>query len=494
MDWNLFQQAADQLLNMVEGHLNSDNPYSNADGFHIFDGVEPTEEEIRANPTKASHDFAILSFRVGPGKPGCKGYAKRAIEICPDSILGWRQMIHSINQLIDGDSDICLFRELLSYAYKYKPHETEDIKLLLSFILDIAFQSEQDDVATFAAEELIRIYPSELTDQNPSSETNPEYLAVFYVKILGKMRRHVFVQPERKIEHLQALYNAANHQNKEIWSFVELVLSFCTSMNSFKAKVQQIKSSNPFVIDCMMLRKEGSKLLMSMIFEWPSLVLQASKILRERSFRINDFNSRVPDIERDHSNSYRKQMLKMSEEWLDKGRESLKNRRFSEALTLFTYSHRFYTQSIIPNHRWYLKANFALATNRATTAMYLKEWNVMRLDIRFAVLIKPDHARMYSYVPLLIEPFGINGLKDEYEKIANDAKQPNPDWNELSKRTIGVLSLEMIILCLKGEITPEVRQKCIERGIDDFYTCVNRPIGEIEKLPWLSEKDIEPKI
>lgn len=73
----------------------------------------------------------------------------------------------------------------------------------------------------------------------------------------------------------------------------------------------------------------------------------------------------------------------------------------------------------------------------------------------------------------MIQPFGINGLKDEYIKIANDAKQPNPNWTELSKRTISVLSFKMIILCLKGEIIPEVRQQCIECCIDDFYTCVD---------------------
>lgn len=493
-DMNMFQQAADQLLNMVNGHLNSDTPFSNQDGFHIFDGFEPSKELCRDNPAEAAREYAKLSFRVGPGKPGCKGYAKKAIAVCPDSILGWRQMIHSINQLIDGDSNICLFRELLSYAYKYKPTETEDIRLVLSFILDIAFQSEQDDVATFAAEELCRIYPEELSKPQPSGDTNPEYLAVFYVKILGKIRRHVFAQPVRKIEHLKALYDCAYHQHNEIWNFVELVLAFNTSNASFKSKLQEIKSKNPFVIDCMMLRSEGSKLLMSMIFEWPSLVIQAAKILKERQFRADRFNSRVPDIANDHSKPYRKKMLDLSNTWLDKGRESLRGRNFSEAMTFFTLSHRSYNQSIIPNHRWYTNANFAIATNRATTAMYMKEWNILRLDIRFAVLIKPDHDRMYSYVPLLIEGFKVPGLKDEYEKIASDAKQPSPDWNELSKRTIGVLSLEMIILSLKGELTPEVRDLCIQRGIDDFYTCVNRPIGEIEKLPWLSESDIEPKI
>lgn len=494
MDWNLFQQAANQFLDMVDGHLNSDTPYSNEGGFHIFDGFEPSQELIQNNPAEAAREFAKLSFKVGPGKPGCKGYAKKAIETCPDSILGWRQMIHSINQLIDGDSDICLFRELLSYAYKYQPTETEDIRLVLSFILDLAFQSEQDDVATYAAEEICRIYPEELTKPTPSGETNPEYLAVFYVKILGKLRRHVYAAPIRKIEHLKALFETAYHQTEDIWAFVDLVLTFSTSVSSFKVKLQKIKSTNPFVIDCMMMKKEGPKLLMSMIYEWPSLVIQAAKFLKERSFRAVEFNSKVPDIANDHSNQYKKKMFELSNEWLNKGRESLKNRQFSDALTYFTLSHRSYNQSIIPNHRWYTKANFAIATNRATTAMYMKEWNVMRLDIRFAVLIKPDHARMYSYVPLLIDGFHVPGLKDEYEKIASDAKQENPDWEELSKRTIGVLSLEMIILSLKGELTPEVREICIERGINDMYTCVNRPIVETEKKSWLSELDIEPKI
>lgn len=494
MDWNLFQQAANQLLDMVDGHLNSDTPYSNEGGFHIFDGVEPSEDLIRSDPAKAAHEYAILSFKVGPGKPGCKGYAKKAIEICPDSILGWRQMIHAINQLIDGDSDICLFRELLSYAYKYHPNDTEDIRLVLSFILDLAFQSEQDDVATFAAEEIIRIFPQELGQPTQPGVTNPEYLAVFYVKILGKMRRHVFASPQRKIEHLRALFDSAYHRTKEIWSFVDLVLSFSQSMTSFKAKLQEVKSTDPFVIDCMMMRKEGSKLLMSMIYEWPSLVHQASKFLRERTFQIEKFKQRVPDITNDHSASYRRKMLDLSNAWLDKGRESLKNKNFSEAMTFFTLSHRSYNQSIIPDHRWYKKANFAIATNRATTAMYMKEWNIMRLDIRFAVLMKPDHARMYTYVPLLVDGFKVPALKDEYEKIASDSKQQNPDWNELSKRTIGVLSLEMIIAAMKGQLTPELREACIQRGIDDFYTSVNRPIGEIGKLSWLTEQDLEPKI
>lgn len=119
---------------------------------------------------------------------------------------------------------------------------------------------------------------------------------------------------------------------------------------------------------------------------------------------------------------------------------------------------------------------------------------MMRLDIRFAVLLKPDLKKMYSCVPLLIDGFNVPELKDECKKIANDAKQNYTDWNELSKRTIGLLSLEMINAAKKGKVTPEIREKCIQWGINDFYTSVNRPINEIKKLSWLSENDIEPKI
>lgn len=192
----------------------------------------------------------------------------------------------------------------------------------------MAFQSEQDDVGTFAAEEYFRIDPSELTKPSPGEETNCEYLAVFYVKILGKINRHVYASPQRSIEHLRALYNSSYHQTKEIWSFVELVLSFSHSNSSFKGKLSEIKKKNQFVIDCMMMKKEGSKLLMSMIYEWPSLVIQAAKILNERSFSSENFLEKVPDIEDDHSQRYREKMLQMSQEFLEKGRELLKKRVF----------------------------------------------------------------------------------------------------------------------------------------------------------------------
>lgn len=492
--FNLFEQAANDLLDMIDGHLNSETPYSNKDGFHIFDGFEPSPEDIHKNPAKASRDFAILSYKVGPEKPGCKGYAKKAIEIYPDSILGWRQLIQSINLISDGDTNICLLRELLSYAYKYEPNETEDIKLVLSFIVDNSFQSEQYDIGTFAAEEIMRIYPSELTEPTPGSETNPEYLAVFYVKNIGRSKRNVFAAPKRNVEHLKALFNSSYHQTKLIWSFVELVLSFSESNSSFKAKLLDFKKNNPFLIDCMFMKKEGSELLMSMIYEWPSLVIQAAKILNERLFSSEKFFEKVPDIEDDHSPEYRKKMLDWSKLCLEEGRKFLKKRDFSNAVQYFSLSRRSYIQSIIPNHRWYIGANFAIAANRATAAKNMKESNLMRLDIRFALLLKPDIKRMYSYVPLLIDGFNVPQLRNEYEKIANDSMKENPDWNELSRRTIGVLSLEMIILAKNGKLTPEVREACIQRGINDFYTSVNRPIGEIEKLSWLSENDIEPKI
>lgn len=149
---DLYENAARRLIDIIDGHLNIETPYSNEGNFYIFDRIEPSSDEIRKNPAKAAHEFAILSYKVGPENPGCKGYAKKAIETYPESILGWRQLIHSINLISDGDTIICLFRELLSYAYKYESNETEDIKLVLSFILDISFQSEQDDVATFSAE------------------------------------------------------------------------------------------------------------------------------------------------------------------------------------------------------------------------------------------------------------------------------------------------------------------------------------------------------
>lgn len=81
-------------------------------------------------------------------------------------------------------------------------------------------------------------------------------------------------------------------------------------------------------------------------------------------------------------------------------------------------------------------------------------------------------------------------LKDDYEKNAADAKAENPDWNELSKRTIGLLSLEVII----QEDHTWDQGECIRRGINDFYTSVNRPVSEIPKLAWLDDKDIEPQI
>lgn len=494
IDWNLFEDYAKLLEDMMDGQQNDDEPYSNKGDFNIFNSIEPSAEDIRNNPAKAAHDYAILSFRSRPESAGCKNYAKKAIEIFPDSILGWRQLIQSINLISDGDTCICLFRELLSYAYKYEANETEDIKLVLSFILDMAFQSEQDDVGTFAAEEYFRIDPSELTKPSPGEETNCEYLAVFYVKILGKINRHVYASPQRSIEHLRALYNSSYHQTKEIWSFVELVLSFSHSNSSFKGKLSEIKKKNQFVIDCMMMKKEGSKLLMSMIYEWPSLVIQAAKILNERSFSSENFLEKVPDIEDDHSQRYREKMLQMSQEFLEKGRELLKKRVFSEAIQYFALSRRSYMQSIVPKHRWYIGANYKIASNRATTAKHMSEWNLMRSDIRFAVLLRPDHKRMYSYVPLLVDGFNVPELREEYEKIASDANKENPDWMELSNRTIGFLSLEMIIKAKKGKVTPEVREACIQRGINDFYTSVNRPIGEIKKLSWLSENDIEPKI
>lgn len=494
LDFNLYEEAAQDLLDMVNGHLNSETPFSNKDGFHIFDGIEPSADDIKKNPAKASRDFAILSYKVGPEKPGCKYYANKAIEIKPDSILGWRQMIQSINQISDGDTNNCLLRELLSYAYKYEENETEDIKLVLSFIVDNSFQSEQYDVGTFAAEEIMRIYPDELTKPTPGSETNPEFLAVFYVKIIGRMKRNVFVNPKRNIEHLKALFNSSYHQTKDIWSFVELVISFSESNSVFKEKLLEIKKNNQFVIDCMMMKKEGSELLMSMIYEWPTLVIQSAKILNEQSFSPEKFVENVPDIENDHSDEYRNKMLEWSKLCLDKGRSSFKKRDFNEAIQYFSLSRRSYIQAIIPNHRWYIGANYQIAANRATTAKYMKEWNLMRSDIRFAVLLKPDNKKVYSYVPLLIDGFNVPELKDEYEKIANDANQENPDWNELAKRTIGVLSLEMIISAKKGKLTPEIRKACIQRGIDDFYTSVNRPIGKIEKLSWLSKNDIETKI
>lgn len=85
---------------------------------------------------------------------------------------------------------------------------------------------------------------------------------------------------------------------------------------------------------------------------------------------------------------------------------------------------------------------------------------------------------MYSYVPLLAEGFKVPLLKDNYEKIAADAKAENPDWNELSKRTIGLLSLEVIIHAMKKKITPEIKENAYGDGSTIFILLL---IGQLAK-------------
>ena len=202
--------------------------------------------------------------------------------------------------------------------------------------------------------------------------------------------------------------------------------------------------------------------------------------------------SYTDDIFRD----FKAQMYKMGNDFLERGRNALRNNQISKALTLFTMSKRYFVETMKPSQRWYTNAPFAIVSNRGACAAKHSYWLLSLHDARFTLLLQPDHIRTYERLPLIVSAFDSQDLKQELLNLSNIVKvkpgeRSRQEWQEIANRAIGLSSLIVIICSRLGKLTDEIRNEAIALGIQDMYIPCTLTPDIMDPLPWLSEKDME---
>ena len=457
-----------------------------------------------------------------------------ALSLDPLCIDAWRMLCKVLNQNCDGDTIVCAIREVLSFCRPFFKEEfetqagnfyqlahTRPYIRLLTDMGKTALRGDQLDVAIYAYEECLRL-------NHHDNMLNRDPLLCCYIKLIGRLHRHPkTTKPKRTIAQVEqfidsVLYDDVTTFNKDTLTvrWAQICLAYIKKQNwqklakeeyskddhIFKVLFEEIKIQrlpppnlempNGFIIGSKMAEVRAYGYIKE---DWPDLLIDLRRLFRGKVTPqlAEDIRLNAPNPDNDLHPLYKQQAYKDGEAALAHARSALAARNFSQAVTLFTFAKNGFDEASLPSRRWYYHSPFAIASNRATAACQLKMWNLLRIDSRFTLLMKPDHDRTYLRLPIIAKAFGAKQLDDEFYKIAKKVadKQVNDyeDWKKLAKVAIGLLSLPAIAFAACGKLTQEMKDKLIEVGIENMYVTVN---VEYERsiLPWLTKDDFEPPI
>lgn len=463
-----------------------------------------------------------------------KKMSYHALSLDPFCVDAWRMILNVLNQTCDGDTLVCCFREVIEFSRRFYSEEFQQkgnfytiprtrpyVRLLADFA-KTALRGDQLDTAIYAYEEAIRLnYHDNMILRDP--------LLCCYVKIIGRISKFPKTKPVRTIDQVLRFIDSELDENplfnkdtltvrwaqicfayiqKKNWQ--ELAKKeYSKSEYIFKVLFNEIhiprlpppnlEMQDGFNVDNKVIEVRAYGYIKEAMEDWPALLIDLRRLFRGKvsTQLAEDIRLNAPNPDNDLTPLYKRQALSDAETFLGRARDSLSNRNFMQAVQLFTFAKNGYDEASIPSRRWYLHTPFAVASNRATAAYHLQMWNLLRIDSRFTLLMKPDHERTYLRLPSISKAFGAKQLDDDFNKIMrmvqNKMLNNIDDWKKLAKETIGLLALPVIAYAAAGKLTKEMKDKYIEIGIENMYVTVNYGMKQ-SVLPWLKETDVEPPI
>ena len=461
-----------------------------------------------------------------------KKMAKHALSLDPTSIDAWRSLIVTLNCSCDGDTVICALRELLHYA-KIVFHESfindqcmfynvAPTRAYIRLLIDIgntALESDQLDIALYSYEESLRL------NRRDNIGARSTLLAIYMI-IVGRRIAFPNYTPIRTVDHVNALINlrfeddTVFEDNNTVVKWTKLILAYHNKDPSWKAMAQQLHNENELMfkaiygeVDIESIPPESNigfrvgsltddvrcagPLIQKITYDWPIFLKDLYKLIpgKEMDTFKEYLQDNTVDIDHDLSPEYKQEMSETFDIFLEQGRKALSNKQWMNALTSFTFAKRAILDQVYPEKRWYIRPEFPVVSNRAAAGSYLSLWELVRIDTRYTLVIKPDHQRSYWRLPQLAKELGAKQLIPEFTQIAEDCKN-NPqksteEWNQLAKIVIGLTSLTSFILASVNELTPERREEAIALGIDDLYEPVSVSPDLHPVLPYLTNNDIQ---
>lgn len=465
--------------------------------------------------------------------------AHEALNYDPKCLDAWRILITPMKDLIDQDSVLCVFREILPYArelysdvfnlvgsFEKKVRARPYIRILTQMQY-CGMGGKEFDTVTHCLEEIMRLAPNDYSKPEPRF-----WLLGTYLKLIGRKFRNDIAIPVRTVDHVKELLEARlmvgdkeivlfeDDQQEVLIRWAKMMIAYVENKDwqrladieyrrckwAFKLAFRKWEFVPPYDLDNPEHFKKGNdqdstrrvEEIFKVIFEdWPFFIIELHKRFKGKKEKLfKTLNEEAPNIRDEHSREHQVKFSKVAEIFLEEGRGILADKDFMKAYMCFTQARRSFVEIATPSHRYYtVGAPFAISSNRATCAEFLGFWAVSKLDTRFTLLLKPNHIRSYERLPRIAKAFGVNQLYKIFSNMLSEIKSKSNistgEWREYANKAIGLLSTRAIIYSKLGKLTDEYIEEFIRIGIDDAYTSVNVGPDIHPMLPWLTEEDIE---
>ena len=494
-----------------------------------------------------------------------KLWAKKAISVNPECTDAYLVRLLLLTQVADGETVICGLRELLARSEDmtafytseknrcfYQIPRTRPYIRILRAIGCVAYATNRIDIATRAYEAVMGV--------NGTDATNARHpLVSCYLILMGLVRKGQQVSVQRTCTHLtnllklqydgQSVFAADSLEPMKRWANIFISYLSKGPNDQWKQLVQDEwslsketvtaildpvhveKNPIPMVLfdrDDRVFREDmtlGSQYnasqepytrlsgmfpstvdfttvdyLKRAMKEWPDMAADMRTLLKLEYLDENRTSLSLNEATHDDETKNEDCDQKI-EDLINESRKAINEGRYRDGIAACTKAKQIVLEMIPTTERWYKHASFVIASNRATCAAMLEEWELARLDSMITLMMKPDHIRTYERLPRIASAMFCPRLADYLRKFVDRVKSsPSPDaesWRKFAKEGVVCLSWDVMWAsrteqdwydtivhgCSDGLWKIDIDQELFDKEVYGSYAA---------RLPYLSDEDFWP--
>ena len=229
--------------------------------------------------------------------------------------------------------------------------------------------------------------------------------------------------------------------------------------------------------------------------EWPDMARHMRELLGltyEDEIAQDAPDSHRKTLDGEVRETQERKYQQMIEELIHESRRAIEEGRYRDGLDACTKAKQIVLAIFPTTERWFEHAKFMIASNRATCASLLEEWEIARLDSMITLVMKPDHLRTYERLPRIASVMFCPVLTKALRRIADDCKSSDScneeKWKRRSSHALALMSFSAM---WESRVDIENFKDSLELcDISPFFTPIcdwrNNP------PPYLSCEDMEP--
>ena len=479
-----------------------------------------------------------------------KKKARKAMAMNPECTDAYLARLLAMTRLVDGDTVLYGLRELLGRAQEmyclyfservcYQMTRSRPYIRILMAIGSVAYAINRIDLATEAYEVVIGANGSDAPNAR-----NP--LVSCYLILIGLIRRGQTVDLIRTATHLEELVNL-EHEGRDVfgedkvepmkrWARIFLIYMQTGPTAEWERLVRrEFRASEDLVLnilDPVCVEKNPipkvffdtderdfedvidngvenednendrvyemlppiedfttSDYLKRAMKQWPDMASAIRKVLKLESqdeqvsaTQSIDSLNRVNDEEARDKECHRK-----IEELINESRIAIQEGRYRDGIDACTKAKQIVLGMIPTSERWYEHASFVIASNRATCAALLEEWELARLDSMITLMMKPDHIRTYERLPRIASAMFSPRLADFSRRWLDGMKAvsaDDTDWEENAQMGIALMRL---IVIWSSRLADNWTKEPQHHGVGEFFTPIYWYRNKLP--PYLSSDD-----